>query len=303
MRFFDKLRTDYCTQGFPRITAAAALTGSLLYGLGRPSALEWGGVGGYLRRASQRLANMLKADNLPVLPAQENKKPVLVFDLENVLIRHTFRPLSMPFAVQKRQFSDVFLFHVAHLYEMVSITSADNYEKIVAQLDPYGCIGYRLFLPDKTRFEPKHLNRPLENVVCLASKENEYHKAFRSNELNIGSWGGERDSKLLSVLDFLANLYFTNVSDWRKTVCSYRGKDFFSTFDRVHKSIFSHKNFLALDPEKKYRTMVKRVNEDRINEFLRAKVVMDQNVAKDNVLKESESVYWRLANAVKRVVF
>ena len=300
---FRRLRMDYKNQGFPFITAGVLLAGLSVYKAGKPSSEEEGKTSSFVKRLSQKLINTLKHDNMPVLPKQEKEKPVLMFDLENILIKHRFFPLQLYFPVYKRQFSGVFLFHLAHLYEIVSTTDSTDHEKIFRQVDPYGCITYRLFLPDKKLFEPKHLNRPLEKVICLASEDNEYNKRFQKNVLNIGRWEGKKDHKLLGLLDFLVNLYFTNTKDWRKTIYSYKEKAFFPTFEKVHRQIFSMKHFLSRNLDKKHKETVDRINRERVCEYESAKVIMDENIERDKLAGEGVSIYQKAARVLKELIF
>lgn len=300
--FFSKICSEYQKQGFPFISTSLFLSGASIYLLGRPSTNEKVSTRSYIKRASEKLLSMLKVDNIPTLPEQDPKKPVVLFDVENILIKPRRFPLNFCFTAHKRRFSDVFLFHLAHIYELISITSSDD-ESLYKKIDPYGCISYRLFVPDKKLFEPKHLNRKLEKVVCIASKESEYNHKFHDNILNIGSWNDTGDSRLLQVLDFLINLYFTSINDWRKTISSYRGKDFYDTFNKVHKNIFFKRNFLSFNLESKYKNTIESINKSRIAEFKRAEVIMEENIAKDEIENQRASIYEKVSDFVKNVLF
>lgn len=303
-RLFSKICSEYKSQGFPFLSTSLFLSGASIYWLGRPYENEKISTHthSYIKRASEKLLGMLKADNIPTLPEQDQKKPVVLFDIENILIKPRFFPFNFCLNTHKRMFSDVFLFHLAHIYELVSISSLDD-ESVYKQVDPYGCISYRLFVPNKKLFEPRHLNRKLEKVVCIASKENEYSHKFHDNILNIGSWKGISDNRLLQVLDFLVNLYFANISDWRKTISSYRQKDFYETFSKVHKNIFFKRNFLSFNLENKYKSTVENINKCRIMEFKRAEVVMEENIAKYEIENQRSSIYEKVSDFVKGVLF
>eukprot|EP00866_Antonospora_locustae_P000276 jgi/Antlo1/276/683 len=302
IRIFYKIHSEYLKQGFPFISTSLVLSGVSMYWLGRPSVNDKIGTCGYIKRISEKLLTIIKADNIPTLPEQDQKKPVVLFDVENILIKPRLFPLNFCFSAYKRKFSDVFLFHLAHIYELVSITSLDD-ESLYKKIDPYGCISYRLFVPDKKLFEPKHLNRNLKKVVCIASKENEYNHKFHENTLNIGSWNEIGDKRLLQVLDFLINLYFTSINDWRKTISSYRGKDFYETFGKVHKNIFFRRNFLSFNLENKYKNTIENINKSRIMEFKRAEVIMEENIAKEEVESQHPSIYEKISDFIKNLLF
>ena len=275
-----------------------------MYGTGRPKEGEdSGGVLGYLRRSGRRAFSLVKAKDAPTLPDQQDERPVLLFDTEDILVSHGFSPLRMHFVVKKRPHAGTFLFHLAHIYEIVTVTGSENYQRIFEEIDPYGCISYRLFLPDKRAFGRRNLNRSLSKTVCLASKENEYSRELQQNTINIGKWARADDSKLLRVLDFLVSLHFSGTADWRKTISSYRHKDFFSAFERTSRRMFARKHLFSLGADKKYEKVTEKIGWERVCEYERARRIMDEHVAKDAMANGGTSILAMAANVVKRFVF
>ncbi|KAF7684414.1 Mitochondrial import inner membrane translocase subunit TIM50-B [Astathelohania contejeani] len=221
-----------------------------------------------------------EGEDIPILPKQQVPKPVVLFNPEDFLFKPKFNFLSFKFVSQPRIFSDVFLFHMAHLYELISISDmpVNVGEKLINSIDPYGCISYRLFIRNTHLFNEKHLNRPKDHLVVLSTGINTIHPDFKNHTINIPKWKGECDDFLLNMLNFFTNLYFSNLSSWKDTISSYKNKNFVETYEKIQKKLFRNRNFLSLNLDRDYKEKIWDINSERINEYKKAKIIMDQNI-------------------------
>ncbi|KAM0672895.1 mitochondrial inner membrane protein required for protein import [Ordospora colligata] len=209
----------------------------------------------------------------------------------------------MDFFVSRRAFTDVFLFHAAHLYELIHVSESSTlFDKMMMhKMDPYGCISYKVYCKDKQRFEGKHLNRSLEKVVVVCTKDDEYHKDFSQNVLKLNKWSGEPEMGLFGLLNFLHSLYFSGINDFRPTLMSYTGKDFHEAFEKVQKAVFVSRNMFSWNTGRKYEGRVEEINRCRINDYESARKVMDKDVNNVNSDEGLLSVFGSIMNLVVRV--
>jgi mitochondrial import inner membrane translocase subunit TIM50 len=270
-------------EGFPYITASLLSLGVCIGLTGSPCPGESKGPFDYLKRSAKRIYKLLSRDGetIHALPPQKEAKPVIMFDQNEILTRRSFSFFDLDFLYAKRPFSDVFLFHTAHLYELVNVcdlmSSTDR--GILQEIDPYGCISYKMFCSSKKMLTREHLGgRPVERLVVLTTKENEYHEDFRDNVLNIGRWSGAPEHRLLDLVNFFYNLHFAGIKDFRSTIKSYSGMDFFAAFDSVQRRLFRSRNMFLWNTDLKYAAKVSEINEMRIGEYKRAKAVMDKDL-------------------------
>lgn len=264
-------------QRLPVVTASLLSIGVGTALLGRRRGSE--DASGCLARMRDRIRGFFgeNVHSVPILPPQSQRRPVLVFDATDLVARRKFSVLSLDFLVSKRAFADVFLFHTAHLYELIHVSeSSSEFNRLLLhRLDPYGCISYKVFCEDKKRLTGRHLNRPLEKVVALSTREGEYHSDLSENTLRINRWKGDAENGLLDLVNFFYNLHFVGAEDFRGTIRSYFGKDFYPTFSRVQKSIFVNRNLFCWDVERRYRERIDEINRKRMEDFEGARTVMD----------------------------
>lgn len=300
MKFKDKTESG----GFPAVTASLLSLGTGIAILGR-SEKNGGGPVGYLKRAGNKMYSFLRKgqNHIPTLPSQDKARPVLMFDCSAFLLKKNFSFFSLDFLVTKRAFSDVFLFHTAHLYELIHISdSQTDFNRLLLQkIDPYGCISYKIYCEDKKMFTKKHLNRPLEKTVVISTKDDEYNKDFNENILVLKPWQGRQEPGLLDLINFLYNLHFINVVDFRSTIKSYWRKDFHSVFDRVQERIFTQRNIFTWNVRKRYKEKIDELNRKRIEEFKKAKNVMDADLRGGKT--EETSVLGHILDAVTKACF
>lgn len=253
--FFQKFKSNFDKQGFPTISFSLILGFSVLKFKGN---------------------NFLKKEEIPKLPKKETKKPTILVDY-NILVKTKF-PFFIP---TRRKYTDEFLFHLCQLYELISITNIPHLSS--QEVDPYGCISYHYFLPDKTSLKKINLNR--DSLICITKNKDSLNKDFCKNILEIKE--DFQNEKLFSILDFFNNLYFTRKQNWEKTIDSYKGKDFFSEFNSVYKKLFYQKNSLKFGAD--FEKEKELINQQRILEFNQAKIIMDGNIRKNEYLESGKS--------------
>lgn len=301
--FLKVLRSRVEEKRFPFITSSVLSLGAGIAILGRGGKSEGCGVIGYIVRAGGRMYRALTEEDraIPTLPPQNQGRPTVVFDSEDFLVKKRFSPLRLDFLVAKRAFADPFLFHAAHIYELVHVSEspAGFSRLLLGRIDPYGCIAYKVYCKDKKMFAAKHLNRPLDKVVVISTKENEYHEDFGENTLRVGRWRGEAEHGLLDLLNFLHNLRFAGIEDYRGTLRSYFGKNFSSAFDKVQRRIFVQRNLFSWDVGRKYRDRVDEINKKRVCDFEDARVMMDADLRGRGSGEKSPALEFVLGLATK----
>lgn len=112
--------------------------------------------------------------------------------------------------VAKRPNVDMFLFYLAHMYEVVVYSSMSQMEAepLMEKLDPYQMVSYRLY-----RFATKYengvykkdlsrLNRDMSKVLVLGHDSS--FEACPENFIKVGPWDGNaQDTLLEDSLSFL----------------------------------------------------------------------------------------------------
>ncbi|KMV65209.1 putative TFIIF-interacting CTD phosphatase [Encephalitozoon cuniculi EcunIII-L] len=291
---------------FPFITSSALSLGVGIAILGRRGGSDDHSIVGYVRRAGARICSFLREKNqvIPVLPPQERPRPTVVFDCEDFLVKKRFSFFNLDFLVTGRAFADLFLFHAAHIYELVHVSgSPGSFSRLLLhRIDPYGCISYKVYCKDKKTFSSEHLNRPLQRVVVVSTRENEYHKDFDGNTIKLERWSGDPEHGLLDLLNFLHSLHFMGIKDFRGTLRSYLGKDFCSAFEKVQKSIFVQRNMFSWDVGRRYRSRINEINEKRMKDFKRAKEIMDKDLPRRDTIEESSILQYVLGLATRLLI-
>lgn len=303
--YIHGVKYEYKMQGFPKISTGLLFAGAGVYILGKTE-----NNSSYLKdslaKMSTFLVNFLNEgrQKIPIIPKQEIVKPTFVFDLDKFLIYRRF-PFFNFGAIKKRAYTGTFLFHMAHVYDLILVTKMSPYEGrgIIEQIDPYGCIGYRLFVKNKEDFRMENLNRDPKTTIFLETGKSEMPVEFSRNTLKINKWKGEEDDKLLELLDFCVSLPLFNVDDFRNTLCSYQGRDFFRSFDTIQRRIFKEKNIFTFNINKSYETRMKRVKEERHGIYEQAKIELDQHLAREKLLERGESITNRIYNLVISNIF
>lgn len=205
-------------------------------------------------------------DTVPTIPSQEKKRPVILFDASNLLYTDRFSLSRFDIATLKRSYSEEFLFNTAHHYEIISVSDASQSEgsKALNQVDPFGCISYRIFVRDKKAFRKENLNRPLAQLAVITSLENEFHPDFERNTIRLERWTGKKDSVLLDMVHFFTNLHYMSLKDFRGTIESYRGSDFCASFQNTLKRLFRQRNLFA---QGRFMQKLEEVNERKVRDY------------------------------------
>lgn len=221
--------------------------------------------------------------SVPKLPPQEKEKPVLLFDFKNFLIKENFSLLH-PFRVfSKRYCCGPFLLGALNHYELISLSNSNPVasSRFFEHIDPYGCVTYRVNVLNKKEFSAEHLNRPLSNLVVISTRQNEFSNDFSSNTLQIPAWNGQKDTKLLDLLSFLEALALQTSTgnrngrkDVRKSIGTYKGKDFFSTFKGLQQKLFRSKDIFG---SRNFNKHSEEAKQDKIEKYRKAKIAMDSS--------------------------
>ncbi|ELQ76531.1 TFIIF-interacting CTD phosphatase, including NLI-interacting factor, partial [Trachipleistophora hominis] len=208
------------------------------------------------------------------LPPQQQKKPVILFNPENLLLKRY--PSFLDLKIVLRPYSDIFLFDLAQNYELISygMFTPSESKFIYKHLDPYGCINYRI------NTASIDLNRDTSRLIVIETENRQWDKKYDENILRIESWNGKDDERLFLLDQFLSNLLYTDKKSWLLTLRSYLNTPFFQTYEKVQRKLFFSKNFF--NPN--YDAFIKQVKDDKLKEFERAKLVMDEQIRKDETI-------------------
>ncbi|KAJ1979888.1 mitochondrial inner membrane protein required for protein import [Dimargaris xerosporica] len=166
------------------------------------------------------------------LPELYQRPYTLLINLDETLI-HSSWDVDNGWRVAKRPGVDFFLGYLSKFYEIVIFTTQPSYSAmpIIEKLDPYGYTMYQLYR-ESTRYEDgkyikdiSNLNRDLAKVIALDSNPEAYCRQPQ-NLLPVQPWRGDAtDDYLDRLLPFLEFLAMNDVSDVRKVLQSYEGKD------------------------------------------------------------------------------
>ncbi|KRH94374.1 TFIIF-interacting CTD phosphatase, including NLI-interacting factor [Pseudoloma neurophilia] len=229
-----------------------------------------------VKKAVQKLENMLFLTRIKEnkLPSQQKTRPVLLLKPEKLLFRRY--PSLFDYKICIRPFSHLFLFNLAHHYEIISFVPGTRNEQkfIYDHLDPYGCISYRL------NNEQIDLNRNYDNLIVIQTEENQWGEKFKKNLLNVQEWNGKKDEKLFLLDQFLSNLLFVDQSTWSRTIDSYKDLPFFECYNHVQKRIFHSRNFFFSN----YDNFMKKVRDEKVREFEDAQIVMNEQLLKEKAM-------------------
>lgn len=210
--------------------------------------------------------SLFERPSVPVIAKTKKTKPVLLFDINNFLCCNRFSLKRFDMVTLKRAYSDIFLYSNAHYYEMILVSDMPQFEgsKILDKLDPYGFISYRIFLNNKKEFNKNHLNRDINRLAVISTSINEFHSDFNNNLISIKEWTGDYDSKLFDLIHFFTTLHYMDLKDFRKTIKSYQGHDFFATFRKAQKRLFNQRNLFS---SKHFDEKLAEVNEKKMKDY------------------------------------
>ncbi|KAI5180603.1 mitochondrial import inner membrane translocase subunit TIM50 [Nematocida sp. AWRm80] len=212
-------------------------------------------------------------DNIidPLPPLIEKKNTVFI-DLEEVLLNKTWSFSDLGYKYTIRKDSHPFLFHLSNKYEVVSLSSLppEISNQMISEVDPYGCIKYRMYIPYKNSFKIEQTNRDPKYSIRIRNTTNS------PNDLSVGLFNSN-DSLLMTLYDFLNNLQSLEQTDFRKVISSYKNKSFFSEYSQIQNVLYP--------PKRKYLIFTPTTNPEpnklaarRINEYLEAKAYIDRHI-------------------------
>lgn len=220
---------------------------------------------------------------LPPQPEDKKKLPTLVIDIEDLFLikKWSFSILGYEYEIHPE--SEVFLFHLANEYEIVSVSSMPNEiaDEILPVLDPYGCIKYRMYLPNTQNLKLDKLGRDMKSLLRIRNKETS------PNDLSVGKWNGKDSSvDLMSLLDFLLNLNQVNSGDFRGVIKNYRNKPFFETYNRERKTMYPLKRrFILFKNPNAVSDYVGNLNRSRMQEYEIAKEYIENQMKLEKIRK------------------
>ncbi|KAM0678789.1 Mitochondrial import inner membrane translocase subunit TIM50 [Binucleata daphniae] len=291
----------------PLLTPSLLLAGTAIYITGKPkNPDDSNSVISYFRRSCNVFFSYVaKKREIPVLPKQDAIKPVIIFDVNDFLVKKKFSFITNNY--YKRPYTNVFLFHLAHLYELILISemNASESNNLLQKIDPFGCISYRLFLNNKNEFTSKNLNRDTKTTMYIetevsknkqindqinhkineqqvvnrnakASSKNNvtddpFLKLSEFNKINIDKWNGKKDDKLLILLDFFVKLKHSNMNDYKKIANLYKNKEFTNAYNKQQKEKYRKSHIFVWNVNESYKKSKAKLNEERIKDFERAK--------------------------------
>ncbi|KAI5126536.1 mitochondrial import inner membrane translocase subunit TIM50 [Nematocida parisii] len=202
------------------------------------------------------------------LPPQDKPLPTVFIDIEEVLLEKTWSFFILGYEYKIRPNAGAFLFQLSNEYEVVGVSSMPNEisNEILKVLDPYGCIKYRMYLPNREKLDLNCVNRDRRSIIrirnCKTSGENDLCIDKWNNDLQINS------DTLMNTLDFLLNLKQLESSDFRHVIKSYKNKNFESAYGEIQRSIYpaSRQYFLFKTPNG-VEEKIKSINRSRIEEY------------------------------------
>ncbi|KAM0687768.1 mitochondrial inner membrane protein required for protein import [Conglomerata obtusa] len=288
---FFCFRKGFYNKNFPIISSSILASGIAIYILGKPKKDQDTSPSSYIKRATENILDKISVKKIiPTLPSQERLKPVILFDLDGFL---TIRKFLYP-ATYKRPYTGVFLFHLAHTFEIVLLSSTSYTDSnLLKKIDPYGCISYRLYLKDKDDFKINNLNRDLRKTIYIST--NILKNDFENNTIILDKWNGEKDNKLIKLLNFCTDLERTDVNDWRKIIISYKNKDFFKEYEKIKLNRYKNSAFVW-DYKKKYLKNEQVFLTKKVNDFYKAKLEMDQHLMRDELSQRKNNFFTMFRN-------
>lgn len=209
-----------------------------------------------------------------ILPSQNKKRPVILISPENILFKKY--PSLFNYKIAIRPLTGMFLFDLAHNYELISHINGTDFEKefIYENLDPYGCISYRL------NDEDVNINRDPNQIIVIGTENDNLFEKSPKNNIELNPWNGKNDNKIFLIHQFLTNLLYIDPNTWAKTINSFKNLPFFEAYNYIQKKIFHSRNFFFSD----YDKFMKNVQNIKMEEYENAKIIMDDQIRKEGIL-------------------
>ncbi|KAI5191979.1 mitochondrial import inner membrane translocase subunit TIM50 [Nematocida minor] len=224
-------------------------------------------------------ADKLRGEELP--EQGENKLPTVLIDIEDILLSKTWSFAILGYEYKIRPNAEAFLFQLSNEYEIVGISSLPNEmtNEILLKLDPYGCIKYRMHVPNRDKLNLKALNRNLNSLIRVRSKSES------ENDLSVDKWDGFNTSNdLMSLLDFLLNLKQISPEDFTGTIQSYKNKPFTKKYEEDRKTLYPLKRqYILFKNPNAAEEYAERINRKRIEEYEVAKEYIENQMRIDKI--------------------
>ncbi|KAI5172505.1 mitochondrial import inner membrane translocase subunit TIM50 [Nematocida sp. LUAm3] len=218
------------------------------------------------RRVMHSVYRISMGKDVEKLPEQKKKKPTLIVDLEDLFFvkEWSWRDLGYHYTI--REHSEVFLFHASNFYEVIGVSSLppEIINSLLKEIDPYGSISYRIYLPNKEMKITEQINRDPNFSIRVKSG----HLTSES-DISLRKWKGDKEDVLLDLLDFVINLQEVESSSFQKVLKTYKEKEFHSAYKEVQSSLYPGKrSFLIFPPSE---APINQIHRTRIAEYARAK--------------------------------
>lgn len=229
--------------------------------------------------------------SIPILEPQKVQKNSILFDYRDFLSCNKFSLSRFDLLNVKRMCCEELLFYLAHYYELICVS--DGIPLIsdldLKELDPLGCISYKIFINNKKDLKPENLNRNLNDLTVISTSPSEFHSCFDKNILILPKFRGEKDDRLLDLVHFFTNLHFSKVTDVRSVLQSYKNCDFFKSFKNIQERLFNQRNLFTFE---NFHQKLEHINQKKIDDYrqVKAKFYKPESL---NMLKESAVRFMR----------
>lgn len=221
--------------------------------------------------------NPLKKTKEIRLPNSTSNKPVILLDPKNLLYCDKFSLKRFDLISLKRSYAEEFIFGMSQYYEIITIS--ENYvietNKLLKKIDPFGCISNRIFLENKKSFDKASLNRSLDKLAIISTVSDEFNSDLKNNVLLIKKWSGKEDTKILDLIHFFTNIHYMGLKDFRKTIKSYQGQDFSSTFNIKQKILYKQRNMANFFSRNSFDEKLAKVSQIKTKEYKKAKEMLE----------------------------
>lgn len=256
----------------------------------------------------------------PSQTGPESKPYTIVLDLDKFLVNHTWDPVLGKWRISKRPGVDLFLFYLAHMYEVVVYSSMSQMEAepLMEKLDPYQMISYRLY-----RFATKYedgvykkdlsrLNRDMSKVIVLGHDPS--FSAYPDNLIKTQPWNNDsNDTFLEDALPFLESkrfvglfyfilaLAFSNVPDVRTIIKPYEGNPIIETFQEKQRNSYEslRQQRLAANTSTVHRLLTKIFMPDLAREIDSGEGLMSYEERKKFISKQRKEEYNKEMSRIK----
>ncbi|KAH9386585.1 mitochondrial import inner membrane translocase subunit TIM50 [Nematocida major] len=219
------------------------------------------------------------------LPPQETALPTVFIDIDDILVHKVWSFRMLGYEYEVRPNAGAFLFQLSNEYEVVGVTSmpSELSAEVLSVLDPFGCIKYRMHVPDTDQLDIGLTQRDVRSVVRIRSRA-----SLADEVLSFGKWDGQSESgDLMGLLDFLLNLKQLETGDFREVLKTYKAKDFAKAYGEVQKTLHPAKRslFLFKNPNGAKDT-IDALNRTRLQEYELAKAYIENKMKIEKVAKK-----------------